>query len=59
MTVTIPCATPRTLVGLLGVDVTDLCERGIDGRAIDLRRLEEIERRILAMESFLNFDPNA
>jgi hypothetical protein len=52
-TITTPAGSSRTTVGLLGVDVTDLCQDGIDGRVIDSRRIDEIERRILQIEANL------
>jgi hypothetical protein len=39
--------------GLLGVDVTELVEMGASHATITNARLEEIERRILALEAAL------
>jgi hypothetical protein len=41
----------RIIAGLLGVDVTALVEAGAAPHAIINARLEEIERRILALEA--------
>jgi hypothetical protein len=54
-TITIPSGTQQFTAGLLGVDVSDLVgDHGIDGRMVDARRLEEVERRILAIEAKLH-----
>jgi regulator of extracellular matrix RemA (YlzA/DUF370 family) len=41
----------RTTAGLLGVDVTDIVNAGAGDPMIIYRRLDEIERRILALEA--------